>query len=97
MDTWKTRFGTLWHNLASDIAATGHFSLHVQESSECYRPKVRKVTPGSYALHHFVNNIFQHTSTHIIGPHARFGGIPVLRRSFSPENGGTCAPAGLPP
>ena len=47
MYTWKTRFGTLWHMLASGIAAAGHFSLHVQESVKCHRPKVRKVTPGA--------------------------------------------------
>ena len=64
---------------------------------KCYRPNVRKVTPGSYALHHLVNHTFHHTSTHILGPHARFGGIPVIRRSFSPENRDMCAPAGLPP
>ena len=57
--------GTLWHILASGIPGAGHFTLHIQESSKCCRPNVRKVTPGSYALHHFVNNIFQHTSTHI--------------------------------
>ena len=38
-----------------------------------------------------------HFSTYMLGPRARFGGIPVLRRSFPPENGGLCAPAGLPP
>ena len=89
--------GTLWHILASGIPAAGHFSLHVQESSKCYRPNVRKVTPRSYALHHLVNHTFHQTSTHILGPHARFGGIPELRRPFPPENGGMCAPAGLPP
>ena len=89
--------GTLWHILASGIPDAGHFTLHVHESSMCYRPNVRKGTPGSYALHHLVNNTFHHTSTHILGPHARFGWIPVLRRSFPSENGGMCAPAGLPP
>ena len=85
MDTWKTRCGTLWHILASGIAAAGQFSLHVQESSKCYRPNVTKDTPGSYALHHFVNHALQHTSTYILGPLARFGGIPVLRGSFPPK------------
>ena len=89
--------GTLGHILASSIHAAGHFTLYVQESYKCYRPNVRKVTPGSYALHHFVNHTFQNTSTHILGPHARFGWIPVLRRSSSLENGGLWAPAGLPP
>ena len=90
--------GTLWNILASGIPAVGHFTLHVQESSKCYRPNVRKVTPGSYVLHHSVDNTFHPTSTHILGPHARFGGIPVLRRSSPPpENGGLWAPAGLPP
>ena len=97
MDTWKTRFGTLWHILASGIATAGHFSLHVQESSECYRPKVRKVTPGSYSLQHLVINNLQNTFTHILGPLARFGGIPVLRGSFPPENGCLWALGGLPP
>ena len=87
---------TLWHILASGIPAAGHFSLHVLESSKCYRPKVRKVTPGSYALHHLVNHTFQHTSTHILGPLADLGGIPVLRRPFPPENGCLWALAGLP-
>ena len=77
--------GTLWHILASGIAAAGHFTLDVEETLKCYRPKVRKVTPGSYALHHLVNHTFHHTSTHILGPHASFGGIPVLRRSFPPK------------
>ena len=99
MDTWKTRIGTLWHILASGIAAAGHFTLHVQESSECYRPKVRKVTPGSHALHHLVNHTFQHTFTHILGPLARFCGIPVLRRSPPPppRNRRSVGPGGLPP
>ena len=79
MDTWKTRCGTLWHILASGIAAAGHFTLHVQESSGCYGPNVTKVTSGSYALHHLVNHTFQHTFTHTLGPLVRFGGTPVLR------------------
>ena len=90
----------VWYHVAHsspDIPAAGHFHLHVQESAKCYRPNVRKVTPGSHALHHFVNHTFHNTSTHILGPHARFGEIPVLRRSFPPEKGGMCAPAGLPP
>ena len=97
MDTWKTRCGTLWHILASDTAAAGHFSLHVQESVKCHGPNMRKVTPGSHALHHLVNHTFQDTSTHIVGLLVGFGGIPVLRRPFPPENGGLWAPAGLPP
>ena len=40
----KTMCGTLWHILASGMPAAGHFTLHVQESSKCYRPNVRKVT-----------------------------------------------------
>ena len=97
IDTRKTRFGTMWHIVAPDIPAAGHFHLNVQKSAKCYRPNVRKVTPGSYALQHLVNHTFHHTSTQIQGPHARFGGIPVVWRSFPPENGGMCAPAGLPP
>ena len=88
-------FGTLWHILASGIPAAGHFSLHVQESSKCYRPNVRKVTPGSYALHHLVNHTFHHTYTHILGPHASFGGIPLLRRSFLPQKQRSVGP-GVP-
>ena len=87
----------LEHSIASGIAAAGQFSLHVQESSKCYGPNLRKVTSGSYALHHLVDHTFHHTSTHILGPNAIFGGIPVLRRTFPPENSGMCAPAGLPP
>ena len=87
MDTWKSRFGTLWHILASGIAAAGHFTLDVQETLKCYRPKVRKVTPGSHALHHLVNHILQHTSKNILGQVAIFGGIPVLRRLSPLENG----------
>ena len=93
----ETRFGTLWHILASGIPAAGHFSPHFQESFKCYRPEVRKVTPGSYALHHLVDHTFQHTTSHILGPHASFRGIPVLRSSFPPENGGLWTPGGLPP
>ena len=84
----------MWNILASGIPAAGHFSLHVQESSKCYGPNVRKETPGSYVLHHYT---FQHTSTHILGPHASFGGIPVLPWSFPPENSGPCTPMCLPP
>ena len=85
----------VWYHVAHpspDIPAAGHFSQHVQESSKCYHPNVRKGTPGSYALHHLVNNTNHHTSTHILGPHERFGGIPVHRRSSSLENGGVCTP-----
>ena len=86
------------HSLASGIAAAGHFTLDVQESGKCYRPKVWKVTPGSHALHHLVNHTFQHTFIHILGPHSGLGGIPVLRMPFPlPENGGLWAPGGLPP
>ena len=100
MDIWKTRCGTLWHSLAPDIPAAGHFTVHVQESVKCYRPKVRDVRPGIHAMHHLVNYTLHHTLKHRIGPHARFGGVLVLRRSLSPsspQNSGTCAPAGLPP
>ena len=91
MDTCKSRCRTLWHILASGIAAAGHFTLHVQESSGCYGPNVTKVTPGSYALHHLVNHTFQHTFTHTLGPHEIFGGIPILRRSFPPKTA-VCGP-----
>ena len=89
--------GKLWHILASGIPAERHFTLHLQKFSKCYRPNVRKFTPGSYVLYHLVNHTFQHTSTHILGPPASFVGIPVLRRSFTPENGGMWAPAVYPP
>ena len=36
------------------------------------------------ALHHFVNHTFQDTYTHILGPLAGLGGIPVLRRPSLP-------------
>ena len=91
MDTWKSRFGTLWHILASGIAAAGHFTLDVQETLKCYRPKVRKVTPGSHALHQLVNLTFHHTFTHILGPLARICGISVLRGSFPLETA-VCGP-----
>jgi hypothetical protein len=55
MDIWKTMCGTLWHSLAPDIPAAGHFTVHVQESVKCYRPKVRDVRPGIHAMHHLVN------------------------------------------
>ena len=79
MDTWKTSCGTLCHILASGSAAAGEFTLNVQEPLKCFRPNVRKVTPGILALYHLVNHNFQHTKTHILGPLASFGGIPVLR------------------
>ena len=97
MDTWKTRLGTIWHILAPGIPAAGQFSLHVQESSKCYGPNLRKVTSGSYALHHLVNHTFQHTTTHILGPHASFGGIPVLRSSYPPKTAVCGPPAVYPP
>src|SRR4051812_37484002 len=74
-----------------------YFTLHVQESLKFYRPEVRKVTPESHALHHLVNRKFQHTTTHILGPLASFGGILVLRGSFPPQNGCLWASGGLPP
>jgi hypothetical protein len=33
MNTWKTKFGSLWHILAPGIPAAGHFHLNVEESS----------------------------------------------------------------
>src|SRR3954453_4760068 len=86
MDTWKTRCGTLWNILASGTAAAGHFTLYIEEPLKCYRPKVRKVTPGSHALCHLGNQNFQHTKTYILGPLASFGGIPVLRGSSPPHS-----------
>src|SRR3954463_3169986 len=52
---------------------------HTWKSAVCYRPNVRKVTPGIHALHHLVNHNSQHIKTHILGPLAIIGGIPVLR------------------
>src|SRR3954468_5129491 len=72
MYTWETSCGTLWHILASSGAAEGQFTLNVQEPTKCYRPNVRKVTLGSHAFNHLVNNNFQHTKTHILGPLAIF-------------------------
>ena len=71
-------FGTMWHVLAPGRPVAGHFSVHVRDSSKCYRPNVRDVAPGSHALHHLVNHTFQHTFTHLLDPHARLGWIPVL-------------------
>ena len=79
MDTWKTSCGTLCHILASGSAARGQFTLNVEEPLKCYRPNVRKVTPGIHALYHFVNHNFQHTKTHMLVPLGSFGGIQVLR------------------
>src|SRR3954447_26215774 len=97
MDTWITSCGTLCHIVASGSAAAGQFTLNAQEPLMCYRPNVRKVTPGIHALHHFVNHNFQHTKTHILGPLASIGGIPVLRGSFPPQNGCLWAPGGVAP
>src|SRR3954454_11587524 len=97
MDTWNTSCGTLWNILASGTAAAGHFTLNVQEPLKCYRPKVRKVTPGSHALHHTLNNNLQQNKSHILGPLTSLGGIPVLHGSFLPQNGCLWAPGGLPP
>src|SRR3954470_23717454 len=66
MDTCKTSCGTLFHILASGSAAAGQFTLNVQEPLKCYRPNVRKVTPGIHALHHLVNHYFQHTKKQIL-------------------------------
>ena len=87
----------MWHILASGIPAAGQFTQNVWEPLKCCRPKVRKVTLGSHAFHHLVNNNFQHTETHILGPLASFGGILVLRGRFPPQNGCLRAPGGLPP
>src|SRR3954464_10894226 len=93
----KTSCGTLCHILASGSAAAGQFTLNVEEPLKCYRPNVRKVTPGIHALHHLVNYNFQHTKTHILGPLASMCGIPVLRGRFPPQNGRLWAPGGLAP
>src|SRR4051812_131540 len=61
MDKWKTRCGTLWHILASGTTAAGQFTLNVHEPLKCYCPNVRKVTPGSHALHHLVTHNSQQT------------------------------------
>ena len=91
----------VWHPLAhSSLRYTRRGTLqptHVEESSMCYRPNVRKVTAGSYAFHNFVNNTFHHTSTHNLGPEEIFGGILVLWQSSTPQYGDICASAGLPP
>src|SRR3954468_7738794 len=97
MDTWKTNFVTLFHILASGSAAAGQFTLNVEEPLKCYRPNVRKVTPGIHALHHLVNHNLQHTKTHILGPIASIGAIPVLRGLFPHQNGCLWAPGGLAP
>src|SRR3954447_2517748 len=95
MDTFKTSCGTLCHILASGSAAAGQFTLNVQEPLKCYRPNVRKVTPGIHALHHFVNHDFKHTKKHILGPLASIGGIPVLGGDPPPQTGYLWAPGGL--
>src|SRR4051794_17681527 len=51
------------------------------ESLKCYRLEVRKVTPRSHSSHHMVNHTLKPTFTHILGPLASFGGIPVLQGS----------------
>ena len=79
MDTCKTICGTHCHIVASGCAAGGQFTLNVQEPLKCYRPNVRKVTPGIHALYHLVKHNFQHTKTHILGPLSSIGGIPLLR------------------
>src|SRR4051794_16774297 len=88
MGMWKTRCGTLWHMLGSCVAAAEHFTLNVQESLKCYRVKVRMVTPGIHALHHFVNQNFHHT---MLGPLPSFGGILVLWGD-SPLKMAVCGP-----
>src|SRR3954471_8051718 len=97
MDTWKTSFGTLCHILASGSAAAGQFTLNVQEPLKCYRPNVRKVTPGIHALHHLVNQNFQQTKTHILGPLASIGGIRCSGGDSPPQNGCLWTPGGLAP
>src|SRR3954466_2863139 len=92
MVTWKTSCGTLCHILASGCAAAGQFTLNVQEPLMCYRPNVRKVTPGIHALHHLVKHNFQHTKTHILGPLASIGGILVLRGCSPPLRTVVCGP-----
>ena len=91
--------GTLWHILASGIPAAAHFSQHVQESSKCYRPNLRKVTPGSYALHNLVNDTFHHTFHTYTRSTCKFwwdSGAPEAVPS-PPKKGGPWAPDGLPP
>src|SRR4051812_28491108 len=88
------------HRLAhSSLRYSRIRTLQPKRSQEplCYRPKVRKVSPESHALHHFVTHNFQHTKTHILGPLSGFGGIPVLLGSFPPQNGCMWAPSGLHP
>src|SRR4051812_43416907 len=68
-----------------------------EESLKCYCLKVRKITPGSHALHDMVNETFQHTFTHILGPLVSFGVIPVLRGPLPHQNSYLWAPGGLAP
>ena len=62
----------MWHIVAPDIPAAGHFHLHVQKSAKCYRPNVRKVTPGSYALHHLENHTFQFEIKHMFKKEVKY-------------------------
>src|SRR4051794_34837522 len=74
-----------WTHGKPGVAPLAHARLRYSRSEtlsptslKCYCLKVRKVTPGSHALHHMVHPTFQHTFTHILGPLASFGGILVF-------------------
>src|SRR3954470_10866950 len=95
MEEFKTMCGTLRHILASGTAVAEQFTLNVQEPVMCYRPNVRKVTPGSHALHHLVTHTFQHTNTQILCVHLQVlvafrcsGGDSALRTAVCGPRGG---------
>src|SRR3954469_3588169 len=92
MDTWKTRFGPIWHIIDSGISAAGRFNLHVQEPLKCYRLKVTKGHTGDPCLAPFgESNLPPHFHTYTRSTckfwwHSGAPGVipPLKRLSVSP-------------
>ena len=91
----------VWNPLAhSSLWYSRSGTLHPKRpgTSQVLSPESEEGHTGElYSLHHLVNHTFQYTFTHILGPLASFGGIPVLRGRFPPQNGCLWASGGLPP
>src|SRR3954469_5425740 len=81
MDTWKTSSGPLFHIVASGSAAAGQFTLDVLQICFVLSPECEEGHTWDPCLAPFGEPQPQHTKTHILGPLASIGGIPVLRGS----------------
>src|SRR4051812_40038567 len=96
MVSWYTSSGTLFHIVASGSAAAGQFTLDVLEICCVLSPECEEGHTWDPCLAPFGETQLQHTKTHILGPLASIGGIPVLRGRYPLRNGCFWVPGGLP-